>query len=178
MDDKKPKEELKDRRDVALEEFKLVVANVKHEGSGIVLDVGCGDDYNKKTIEDLGFGWLGLDKIQGSSVLLKGVMEDIPLHDGTITFIYCSHAFEHTINPLKTLSEFNRILSIGRILFLVVPEPNIHQIYTMDKTHNFVLGKDQIISLLQKTGFIVVRTRYFKDDKNYGNIIIVATTIR
>ncbi len=171
-----PKEETRDRREIALDEFLEVVRQSSYK-AGAVLDVGCSDDYNKERIEGAGMAWLGMDKIAGKNVFIKGVMENIPLHDGIMTFIYCSHVFEHTINPLQTLREFKRVLCAGGLVFLVTPEPIAHQIFTMDKTHYFVLNINQIVSLLQKSGFAVIRSLTIKDVDGFNNLIVVAGAI-
>lgn len=170
------KAEPKNRRDIVLDEFIEGLKRVNYK-VGAVLDVGAADNYNRERIEKEGLHWIGMDIIQGKDVSIKGKMEDIPFHDGVITCIICSHVFEHTIDPLKTLKEFKRVLWAGGLLFLVTPTPTFHQIFTMDSSHYFVFNKDQLINLLQKSGFIVVRTREEKDDGGHNNILLFAVSV-
>ncbi len=177
MTEPKPKEpKLKNRREISVEEFEKI-ANELNIGKGTILDVGCGDNYAKDRIEKLGFHWIGLDPIQQKNISLKGFMEDIPLHNGIITGIFCSHSFEHTTNPIQTIKEFKRVLRRSGLLYLVTPYPTSNQIMSMDKTHNFVLYQDQLNALLQRQAFIIMKTYVIKDIEGYDNMITIAVSV-
>ncbi len=173
MVEKEKKEKLKHRRELALDEFIKIIGenNIKNCN---VLDIGCGDNYNKKPMEKMGFHWIGLDPIHQKNVSIKSKMEDIPIHSGMTSVVFCSHAFEHTTNPLQTLKEFKRILKPQGLLFMVAPYPTTHQIFTMDKTHYFVLNPDQLSSIIQKSGFTIIKSYIMKDEEQFDNIIIAA----
>lgn len=164
------------RKEVILEEFKKFALDNKLI-EGTVLDVGCGNDDYKKPMEELGLSWLGLDIIDGPSIAVKGKMEDIPLHDSTVTGIMCNHVFEHTIDPLTTLKEFKRVIKSRGFVFTATPVPTDLQIFMMDKTHTFVLNEMQLTSLLQRSGFMVLRAYKIKDDDGGENIITISISM-
>ena len=169
-----PKEEKqKSRQEIAMEEFNKILDELRVK-NGCVLDVGCNNNKYQKPIEERGMHWIGLDPHQEKGVSIKARMEDIPIHNGIVTCIFCSHAFEHTVDPLQTLGEFKRVLKANGLLYLVCPFPTDQQIFGMDKTHWFVLYPKQLISLLHKSGFIVIKDMIIKDEEGYDNIIIAA----
>ena len=55
--------------------------------------------------------------------------DDIPLPDGSQDFVVSSHVFEHFPNPIKALLEWNRLLRVGGVIFMIVP----HKERTFDK---------------------------------------------
>ena len=56
----------------------------------------------------------------------------IPLPDESQDFIISSHVFEHFINPIKALIEWNRLLKSNGIIFMIIP----HKDRTFDRNRN------------------------------------------
>ena len=166
----------KTRQEITIDELEKTIKGFGMK-EGAILDVGCCNNKFKNRIEKMGIHWVGMDIKQEKDVSLKGKMEDIPLHDGIITCILCSHVFEHTVDPIKTLSEFKRVLKSNGLLFIVCPYPTQTQIFGMDKTHWFVFNPDQLLALLQKCGFVVMRNELIKDSDGFDNIITVALSV-
>lgn len=42
--------------------------------------------------------------------------------DGKLDFIIASHLFEHLPNPIKAMKEFHRVLKMGGVLYLIIPD--------------------------------------------------------
>jgi SAM-dependent methyltransferase len=88
----------------------------------IKLNVGASPIWRKD-------GWHVLDhKIKKSSVnkakLVKGEAAKIYLKDGSCSVIFCSHTLEHIphYHIQRVLLEFSRVLKIGGILRIIVPD--------------------------------------------------------
>jgi ubiquinone/menaquinone biosynthesis C-methylase UbiE len=149
--------------------------------STVCLDIGAGDNFYTRYLSDeLKISTIPMDiKSQHCDTIIKGRMEDIPFWDSVVDMIFCCHTFEHTIDPLKTLSEFHRVLKPRRLLYLVTPYPSSHEIFTSDTTHLFVLTKEQLFLLLQKSGFMIMESEEIKEGENpaHWSIIIIAVKI-
>lgn len=57
--------------------------------------------------------------------------DNIPLPDATKDFVISSHVFEHFNNPIKALLEWDRLIKVGGIIFMIVP----HKERTFDKPY-------------------------------------------
>jgi len=70
--------------------------------------------------------WLTLDhKVrEGSSTSLVGEASSIPLDDGSCETVFCSHMFEHIphVRLEGILLEFNRVVAIGGVVRILVPD--------------------------------------------------------
>lgn len=125
-----------------------------------VLDVGCGQgpalaEFKKRGIDAVGIT-LGDDVIvcrdKGFDVLEMD-MSDLDIADGSYDFIWCRHALEHSIFPLFTLAEFNRILSPGGTIYVEVPAPETVAKHEDNPNHYSVMGKTMWRSLFGRAGF-------------------------
>jgi len=132
-----------------------------------VLDVGAGDDWYINKFKELGIQALGLDIVYGEGIALKGCMEDIPLHsDKFVDILFAAHSFEHTIDPIKTIKEFHRVLKPNGLIFIVTPYPNKQQIHGMNSTHYFCLTLDQQTALFEHFGFRIISTNLLNTEEN------------
>jgi SAM-dependent methyltransferase len=52
----------------------------------------------------------------------------LPISDGTLDYLCCSHVLEHLPDPISALFEWHRVLGPGGLLYLVVPDKR----YTFD----------------------------------------------
>ena len=125
-----------------------------------VLDVGCGQgpalaEFKKKGISASGIT-LGDDvaicREKGFDVAEMD-MSDLDFDDGSFDFIWCRHALEHSIFPMFTLSEFNRLLTTGGGLYVEVPAPETVAQHESNPNHYSVMGKTMRQHLFARAGF-------------------------
>jgi SAM-dependent methyltransferase len=57
---------------------------------------------------------------------IEAYADHIPVRDQTEEFILASHVLEHVPDILGTFSEWDRILTVGGIVFLIVPKHDAH----------------------------------------------------
>ena len=129
-----------------------------------ILDIGCGPGVYIRAARDLGYhdvtGVTLSDKdlqactSQGFRTVLAS-MTDLPLPDGSIDFIWCRHALEHSPYPLFTLFEFHRVLSPGSRAFIEVPAPDNERTYMheFNPNHYSILGERMWQGLFAKAEF-------------------------
>jgi predicted SAM-dependent methyltransferase len=86
------------------------------------VNIGCGP----RPLE----GWINIDAFPMSpSVIAWDCRRSIPLPDGSASFIFAEHFFEHIERPKQTdrfLSECLRVLEPGGIIRLVVPDAGLY----------------------------------------------------
>ena len=101
----------------------------------------------------------------------------LPFADGSLDYVASSHVFEHLVDPVKALLEWDRVLRVGGIMFTIVPhrdaEPGdvgrplttvrhfVDEWYYRDaKTHGQANGHEHVFSLatfLELEAFVVWR---------------------
>jgi len=125
-----------------------------------VLDIGCGQgpalaEFKKRGIAATGIT-LGDDvavcRDKGFDVIEMD-MSDLGFDDGSFDFVWCRHALEHSIFPLFTLAEFNRILSPGGGVYVEVPAPETVAQHESNPNHYSVMGKTMWQQLFARAGF-------------------------
>ena len=90
-----------------------------------ILDVGCGRGNISSFVEERGGKYVGMDitpppqKIDFPLVIGDG--QNIPFQDGTFDWIFCIDAFEHFLDPFRSVQEFRRVLKNKGRVFLSVP---------------------------------------------------------
>lgn len=81
------------------------------EGSGLCLDIGCGDGCLRSWIEKKGWTWIGLDiDISRGGVKICGDAENLPLVNSSVTLVVLSQVLEHVPHPWISLEEVFRVL--------------------------------------------------------------------
>lgn len=121
----------KGRRELVTE----MVARASNSSEGSVdsalkiLDIGCGTGLNSRAFEQFGEVY-GLDiseealrfsSSRGSSRLIRGSADDLPLKDGSFDLLCALDLLEHVEDDLGAIREFHRILKPGGHLVLTVP---------------------------------------------------------
>ena len=138
--------------------------------SGRILDAGCGHGFFLKCAEKYyeTFGtdisMYGIDqakRISSKSYLQVGNVYKCGYKDGVFDVVINFDVLEHLEKPVNALREYNRILKIGGLLIISVP--NVHSIGKkwkknkwfgyQDKTHQMLISNDQWINLLEQNGF-------------------------
>lgn len=125
-----------------------------------VLDVGCGQGVGLEIFREAGLDPLGITlgadaagcRSKGLNVLeMDFAFLDFP--DESFDLVWCRHAIEHSIFPLFTLAELNRVLKPSGVLYLEVPAPDTACRHQTNPNHYSVLGKSMWIELIRRSGF-------------------------
>lgn len=129
-----------------------------------VLDAGCGPGVFMDEMRSAGFSslWgvtLSQDDVdacrkKGHGCTL-GDISDLDDTDDSVDLIWCRHAIEHSVYPLFTLYEFNRVLKNGGGLYVEVPAPDQLRSHESNPNHYSIFGVRMWVSLMQRAGFEV-----------------------
>ncbi len=74
--------------------------------------------------------------------------------DGSLDFIWCRHALEHSPFPYFTLLEQHRVLKEGGRLYVEVPAPDNDRQHEYNANHYSILGITMWKALFQRAGFV------------------------
>lgn len=101
------------------------VASVAHLASGLILDIGCGEQPFRPQLEERASQIWGIDHPRSSHKITKvdayATALDLPFADGTFDAAVCFQVLEHVSEPLELLVEARRILKPGSYLILTAP---------------------------------------------------------
>jgi SAM-dependent methyltransferase len=142
-----------------------------------ILDMGCGpgyflDEMKKREYTDLVGVTLSPGDIktcEGKGHTIKKYdLSFVPQKDGyydeSVDFIFCRQALEHSPYPIFTLMEYNRLLKQGSKMYVEVPAPDADRRHEFNLNHYSVLGINQLVALLVRTGFKVDKADIFEFD--------------
>jgi SAM-dependent methyltransferase len=126
---------------------------------GHLLDAAKGDKQIIATGIDLDGVELEFAKSKGLNVIV-GTLQSVKFPDESFDAIVAVHVIEHLYSPVDTLSEMNRILSPGGILFSIMPcvahikarLAGIKWKYYSPPAHLWFFSPKTFTLLLQKTG--------------------------
>jgi SAM-dependent methyltransferase len=96
----------------------------EHVGNGmLVVDIGCGEQPWRSTVEGLGARYLGADVQQNAahSVALRCAADALPVRDGACDLVLCTEVLEHVPDPARALAEVGRILRPGGVAIVTTP---------------------------------------------------------
>lgn len=146
-----------------------------------ILDIGCGSGYWMTRMRDLGYTDLTGITLNDEDIavcsskqlnVLKSDFSFIDLPDRSIDFIWCRQTIEHSVFPLFTLFEFNRLLKIGAAAYVEVPAPDTDRKHEENPNHFSIMGEKMWTQLFLKAGFEVEWSKYWS-----GNISMYVDTI-
>ena len=133
-----------------------------------ILDLGCGPGYfldemkfrgyNNVTGVTLSPGDIKICEDKGHKIAkydLSFIPQKDGYHDESVDFIFLRHALEHSPYPIFSLMEYNRILKQGSKIYIEVPAPDCERKHEWNQNHYSSLGEQQLLALLQRTGFDV-----------------------
>ena len=131
-----------------------------------ILDIGCGPGYFLDEMKKRGYTnsvgiTLSHEDIkkceEKGHVVKKYDISFLPQKDGyydeSVDFIFLRHALEHSPYPIFSLMEYNRVLKQGSKIYIEVPAPNCDRKHEFNLNHYSILGENQLIALLQRSGF-------------------------
>jgi len=133
-----------------------------------ILDLGCGpgyflDEMKKRAYTNLigvtlSPGDIKLCEDKGHTIK-KYDLSFLPQKDGytdeSIDFIFLRHALEHSPYPIFSLMEYNRLLKHSAKIYIEVPAPDCERRHEFNLNHYSILGSNQLLALLNRTGFDV-----------------------
>lgn len=133
-----------------------------------ILDLGCGPGYFLDEMKFRGYtnvtgvtlspGDIKICEDKGHKIAkydLSFIPQKDGYHDESVDFIFLRHALEHSPYPIFSLMEYNRILKQGSRIYIEVPAPDCERRHEWNLNHYSILGEQQLLALLQRTGFDV-----------------------
>lgn len=133
-----------------------------------ILDLGCGPGYFLDEMKKRGYtntvgvtlspGDIKLCQDKGHTIKqydLSFLPQKDGYYDESVDFIFLRHALEHSPYPIFSLIEYNRILKQGGKMYIEVPAPDCERKHEWNLNHYSIMGSNQLIALLQRTGFDV-----------------------
>jgi 2-polyprenyl-3-methyl-5-hydroxy-6-metoxy-1,4-benzoquinol methylase len=148
------------------------------DGTGPVLDVGCGGGLFLGMLREQGFRVAGLDFSTGAAALaarrhripaIAGDLTAAPIAPESCTAITMFHVLEHVRQPKEYLAEARRLLRPGGRLIVQVPNAACWQFTLLGRRwngvdaprHMFLFRDRDLQKLLEATGFEIERKKYF-----------------
>ncbi len=145
--------------------YALFFDQYKLEKGARVLDVGCGQGVFLKLAQKKGLNAIGITLNDEDHKVCKELgfeaykmdQSFLGFPDNSFDFIWARHVLEHSIFPMYTLSEFNRVLKDDGLLYVEVPMSDSPAIHESNPNHYSVLTKRMWMSLFNKTGYSLVK---------------------
>lgn len=139
-------------------EHNWVDAHVKVHAGENILDIGAGSRKIPGVVSvDIvdGFGVAGGQKGQKSDPDILADAADIPLGNESQDLIIATHILEHTIDPLRTLREWFRLLKPDGRMILSVPNNERLPTMLIDYTHVHAYNESSLRNLLEVCDFYI-----------------------
>ncbi|MBU3912756.1 MAG: class I SAM-dependent methyltransferase [Nanoarchaeota archaeon] len=130
-------------------------------GKGI--DVGCGS--NKIINDVIGVdifgkgetGKFGCEKGRTSKADIKASGDNLYMFkDNSLDYVISRDNLEHYIDFIKTLKEWNRVLKPGGKLGITMPNDDVIDVISLDKTHKHAFNPSSLKNALETVGFKVL----------------------
>lgn len=172
--------------DITKNMFEIVKNKINLSKESKILDAGCGLGYALGIFKNEGIDYVGITIgdsdlkycIDNGYNVKKMDISFLDFDDNTFDLIWARHCLEHSIFPLYTLNEFNRVLKSGGYCYIEVPAPNTECHHEANPNHYSVFNKDMIIMLILKSGFEIIhkmdikfKTSENKEDKYFCFIV-------
>lgn len=131
-----------------------------------ILDVGCGQGPALEWFCSHGFNPCGITMSEedkrtcGTKGFGVWIEDQNELGEWLIDFdcVWARHVIEHSPIPYFTLTEFNRVLKPGGILYVEVPMPGTSCKHETNVNHYSVLTREMWASLIIRAGFVIEET--------------------
>lgn len=142
-----------------------------------ILDVGCGTGWfctNLKksypTVDIFGIDTRDIWVENATFNYVKGSCYKIPFKNQIFDGCACKAVIEHLHDPLSAIQEINRVLKVGGILFIPVPDVNDPHFWD-DYSHVRPYTKKSLSCLLEEGGFQVNEIYYLSSLMGAGIIL-------
>ncbi|MGD8777579.1 MAG: methyltransferase domain-containing protein [Ignavibacteria bacterium] len=152
--------------EITKQTFNWIISQYRLSKDSRILDVGCGQGVFLKLAESHGYNPIGItlndeDKKVCNELgyeVYKMDQSFLDFPDNHFDMIWARHVLEHSIFPMFTLSEFNRVLRNDGLLYLEVPMCNSPAEHEGNPNHYSVLTKKMWISLINRIGYSINNT--------------------
>lgn len=112
---------------------KFLIPLIKHDS--IILDAACGDGSGMAHLVENGYkNVIGVDindskleraaKKVGKEKVINSHISTLPFEDNYFDVVWSSHTLEHSDDPMKTMTEFKRVVKPGGHILIIVPYPD------------------------------------------------------
>lgn len=127
-----------------------------------ILDIGCGQGPFLELAKSKGFNPVGITlNDEDVAVCRKKGYDVFKMDQSFLDFpdehfdvIWARHVLEHSVFPLFTLSEYNRVLKKNGLIYIEIPGNNTACKHETNPNHYSVLHKEMWAALLEKTNLI------------------------
>jgi SAM-dependent methyltransferase len=156
---------------LARHEAEVLARYVPENGS--VVEVGCGNGAFLAALHgirpDIGLAGVDIEDVGIADLpgfaFHHGQLEEVALPTASFDAVYCSNLIEHVANPLAFMARCHAILRPGGVIVGVTPDHLSLDRHLFGRywagyhypRHTFVFNHDNIKSLLENSGFDVVR---------------------
>lgn len=147
-------------------------------GEGILLDVGCGGGLFLDMMRERGYAGMGLDFSLAAAAIawqrfavpvVCATLSKAPLPEASCKLITMYHVLEHLFDPVSYLQAAHQLLTPDGRLVVQIPNAACWQFLILGKDWNGIdvprhlinFRASELESLLDFTGFEVVRRKYF-----------------
>jgi len=103
-------------------------------------DIGCG--RYKCT------GAIGVDIDPKVKSDIVASAEKLPFKNCELDYIVSSHCLEHLVDTKKVLKEWDRVLKVGGILAIIVPDSDLKRGTILEQTHKVAFTKNNMRQLI------------------------------
>ncbi len=133
-------------------------------GDKHIVELGCG---GKKTLPHV----VGIDRVpKGKEIpnvygmiseadIVADVQEDLPIDAGSQDIMIARHILEHTIDPIKTINGWKRVIRLGGKLIIAVPDERVTRGIPLNPEHLHGFHQQSLQSLLEICGFRQLDTK-------------------
>lgn len=90
-------------------------------GSGICLDVGCGQSRHRAVIESRGYRWVGLERGDSPEQQLRGNAERLGIASARLAAVTLWQVMEYVAQPEQVFAEVARVLEAGGVVCGILP---------------------------------------------------------
>jgi len=151
--------------EVTQQAFNYLFSNFNLPKSARILDIGCGQGVALKPFRERGYSPTGITLNATDAAICQKLGFDVRImdqsfldfDDNSFDLIWARHVIEHSFMPLYTLTEFQRVIRPGGLLYLEVPASDT-LLHEDNPNHYSVMGKAMWNSLLERTGFSITGT--------------------
>lgn len=120
-------------------------------------NVGCGDSVLEGVpgldLSKPGERSAGGRKFTGAEPDVTGDASALPLQDASLDFLAARHVFEHLVDPVAALREWQRVLKPGGLLLVSCPDYDGIDTMLIDYTHLHAYTLPSLLNLLSVVGF-------------------------
>jgi glycosyltransferase involved in cell wall biosynthesis/SAM-dependent methyltransferase len=136
----------------------------------LVLDVGCGQGVALQHFIARGCRPVGITLSdedlnvcrKQNYTVARMDQSFLEFDDATFYIVWARHVAEHSIFPYYTLTEFNRVLKPGGIIYIEVPAAETTCLHEQNSNHYSILSRTMWLSLMERSGFMLLEDqRYF-----------------